>query len=149
MSDHFMIVIAADPLARPPAERADAALALLTALRPEAENPECRQSDTPEFFDCGQNFDGVFCPLCQADVQEWWGDAMGRWFESDDRTSLYVEMPCCGGATTLNDLDYVAPQGLACGGFELMNPGPDLEPEELRQVEDALGTPVRIIWRHI
>jgi hypothetical protein len=58
-------------------------------------------------------------------------------------------MPCCGGATTLNDLDYVAPQGLACVGFELMNPGPDLEPEELRQVEDALGTPVRIIWRHI
>jgi hypothetical protein len=144
-----MIVIAADPLARPSAERADAALALLTALRPEAENPERHLSDAPEFFDCGENFENVFCPFCQTDIQERFDDAISRWFESDDRTSLAVEMPCCGRATTLNDLDYVWPQGLACVGLELMNPGPDLEPEELRRVEDALGMPVRIIWRHI
>lgn len=144
-----MIVIAADPLATPSAERADAALAVLTALRPEAENPEIHLSDTPEFFDCGENFESVFCPFCRTDIQEWWGDAIGRWFESDDRTALSVEMPCCGGTTTLNDLDYVWPQGLACAGFELINPGADLEPEELRQVEDALGMQVRIIWRHV
>ena len=30
-----------------------------------------------------------------------------------------------------------------------MNGGPDLEPEERKRVEDALGLPVRVIWRHI
>jgi hypothetical protein len=51
--------------------------------------------------------------------------------------------------TTLNELDYVWPQGFACIAITLMNPDPDLEPAERQQVELALGLPVRVIWRHI
>ncbi|HLH13086.1 MAG TPA: hypothetical protein VKV77_14570 [Methylovirgula sp.] len=149
MSDNWMIVIAADPFAKPSRERADAALEVLTALRPKAEEIELCLSDTPQFFDCGGNFEGVFCPFCQADIQDWWGGALNRWSQSEDESSLSVEVPCCGRTTSLNDLDYVWPQGLACIGIELMNPGPDLEPEERREVEAALGIKVRVIWRHI
>ena len=74
---------------------------------------------------------------------------MDRWWNSEDRRSLAVETPCCGRATSLNDLDYVLPQGFACTAIELMNGGRDLEPEEREQVEAALGLPVRIIWSHI
>jgi hypothetical protein len=149
MSDDWMIVLPLDPLAVPPKERADAAFEVLRALRPKAEDPELHSSETPQFFDCGANCEAVFCPFCEADIRDWWHHAIGTWWESADRRDLAVTTPCCGRATSLNDLDYVWPQGLACVGFELMNAGPDLEPEERRKVEDALGLPVRIIWRHI
>ena len=63
--------------------------------------------------------------------------------------SLSAEMQCCGRVTTLNELDYVWPQGFACVAITLMNPDSDLEPAERQQVELALGLPVRVIWRHI
>jgi hypothetical protein len=149
MSDTWMIVVSTNPLAMPPRGRAEAAFALLCALRPEAQEPELHLSDTPQFFDCGSNFEGVFCPCCKADVADWWHGAMDRWWNGDNRRLLDVKTPCCGCGTTLNDLDYVWPQALACVALELMNPGPDLEPEERHQVERVLELPVRIIWRHI
>jgi hypothetical protein len=69
--------------------------------------------------------------------------------ESEDRRDLSVETPCCGRASTLNDLDYDSPQGMPCFAISLMNPAPDLEPEERLKVEAVLGIPLRIIWRHI
>jgi hypothetical protein len=148
MSDDWLIVLAADPLARPPKDRAEAAFELLCSLRNGAEEPELHQTETPEFFDCGGNFDAVFCPFCKKNITDWWGDAMDRWWKGDRRL-LAVETPCCQRATSLNDLDYLSSQGFACVAMELMNGGPDLEPAEREQVEEALGLPVRIIWRHI
>lgn len=149
MSDDWMIVLPLDPLAVPTKDRAEAAFELLRALRPDAEDPELRLSDTPQFFDCAGNYENVFCRFCEADIGEWWHDALGTWSERADRRDLFFETPCCGRATSLNDLDYNGPQGFACVGFELMNGGPDLEPEERQRVENALGLPVRVIWRHI
>ena len=149
MSDNWMIVIAADPLAVPPKERADAAFRLLTTMRPEAQDPALYLSDKPEFFHCGANFGNVFCPFCGADIREWWRQPIDAWWKSADRRDLSVMTPCCGRATTLNDLDYDRPQGMACVAISLMNPEFDLEPEERQQIEAALGLPVRIIWEHI
>lgn len=149
MSDNWMIVLAKDALALPPRERAEAAMAVLLALRPQAGEPELHYSETPEYFHCCGNFSGVYCPFCQKDVGDWWGVELNRWAESGNRREIGVTTPCCGRATTLNDLDYVWPHGLACVAFEIMERGPDLEPEERRQIEEALGLPVRVIWQHI
>lgn len=144
-----MIVVPANALAKPPRERIDAAFALLQELRPDAQDPELYVDDAPKFIDCGSNFENVFCPFCEADLESWWNDAMSRWWNSQGRRELTVETPCCHRQTSLNELDYIAPQAIACVAMELMNPGYDLEPEERQQVETALGLPVRIIWRHI
>lgn len=149
MSDNWMIVIAADPLAMPPKERAEAAFNLLKTMRPEAQDPYLYFSDKPEFFDCGGNFENVFCPFCGADIREWWRKPIEDWWNSVDRRALSVVTPCCGRATTLNDLDYNWPQGFACVAVTLMNPDCDLEPDERKQVEAVFGLPVRVIWEHI
>jgi hypothetical protein len=149
MSDNRMIVVPVDPLAMPPRERAQAALELLCKLRPDAQDPELHLSETPEFHHCLANFKATFCPFCGTDVTEWWDKAMHAWWNCDDRRQLSVETPCCARATSLNDLDYDSPQGFACVAIELLNPGFDLEPEELQQVEAVLGVPLRIIWAHI
>jgi hypothetical protein len=149
MSDNWMIVIAADPLAKPSSDRAQATFRLLCSLRPDAQDPELLTYDTPEFIYCGANMSGIFYPLCQADIGGWWDKALRSWWDGTDRRALSAETPCCRRPISLNDLDYLSPQGFACFAVELMNPGPDLEPEELRQVESTLSMPVRIIWRHI
>jgi hypothetical protein len=149
MSDDWMIVLPLDPLAVPAKERAQAALDVLRTLRSKADEHELHFSEVPQFFHCGGNYQTVFCPFCETDIGDWALDAIGAWWERADRRDLSAETPCCGRPTSLNDLDYVWPQGLACVGFELMNGGPDLEPEERERVEEALGLPVRIIWRHI
>lgn len=144
-----MIVIPVDPLAAPPKESAEAAFALLTTMRPEAQDAELYLSDQPDFFHCGSNFGSVFCPFCATEIREWWSKPIDAWWKSADRRELSVETPCCGRATSLNDLDYVGEQGMACVAITMMNPNSDLEPEERRKVEDALGLPVRVVWRHI
>jgi hypothetical protein len=149
MSNNWMIVIPLDPLAVPPKERAEAALALLTAMRPASEDPGLYLSDKPELFLCGANFHNVFCPFCGMDIQDWWKEPINAWSESADRRDLSVKTPCCGRATTLNDLDYDWPQGFACCAISLMNPEADLEPEERLKIEAALGLPVRVIWEHL
>src|ERR1700728_53288 len=114
MSDDWMIVIAADPLAMPPREHAEAAFGLLKVMRPKAQDPELYLSDKPDFFHCGANFGNVFCPFCTSDIMEWWSKRIDAWWKNADRRDLSVVTPCCGRATTLNDLDYDRPQGMAC-----------------------------------
>jgi hypothetical protein len=149
MSDNWLIVLPIDPMAKPSEERGKATFELLCALRPDAQDPDLQMYDTPEFIHCGSNFEDVFCPFCKTDIMDWWKKAMDDLWNSDDRRALSAETPCCGRATSLNDLDYDSPQGFACFAIELMNPSSDLEPEELQRVESTLGMPVRIIWRHI
>jgi hypothetical protein len=58
-------------------------------------------------------------------------------------------MPCCAAATTLNHLDYDWPAGFA--RFVLSAHHPDrgwLDAQELADVADALGHPVRQILAH-
>lgn len=149
MSDNWMIVLPIDPLAVPPKERAQAALEMLSQMRPEAQEFELHFSDIPEFFHCGSNFESVFCPFCQTDIVERWENAMDAWSKGHDRRRFAIETPCCGRETSLNELDYVEPQGFACVAIKVMNPDSDLEPSELQRVAQALGEPVRIVWRHI
>jgi hypothetical protein len=148
MSDNFMIVLPVDPFAIPPKARAEATLALLEKLRADAQEFELYQSDTPDFFHCGGNFDAVYCPFCQTDLTDWWIEAMNA-ASHENPQLLSVTTSCCSRVTSLNDLDYDWPQGFACVAFSLMNPDSELEPEEIQQVEATLGLPVRIIWMHI
>jgi hypothetical protein len=149
MSDNFMIVLPVDPLAIPPKERIEATYKLLSELRPDAQEIEVHSSEVPEFYVAAENLVSVFCPFCEADLGRWWPEAVDIWWKRGDRRDLSIQTPCCGRTTSVNDLDYDGPQGFGCVAFELMNPSLDLEPEQLRQVEAALGVPVRIIWQRI
>ena len=71
MSDDWMIVLSVDPLAVPAKERAEAAFEVLRTLRPKADEHELHLSDTPQFFDCGGNYETVFCPFCETNIGDW------------------------------------------------------------------------------
>jgi hypothetical protein len=58
--------------------------------------------------------------------------------------------PCCGAATSLNDLVYEWPQGFARWALEIMNPGRGfLTDEEIERLARTVGHPLREIRTHI
>ena len=64
------------------------------------------------FADAGENFESISCPFCEADLQEWWGNAMGIAYSGNDGfINLIAQTPCCNQPCSLNDLIYYFPQG--------------------------------------
>ncbi|HWK45256.1 MAG TPA: hypothetical protein VNT30_11065 [Stellaceae bacterium] len=148
MGDTWIIFIPEDPLLVLPPNRIAAAIDVLKTLRWRADPLELLER-LPDFIWCGPEWlTAIRCPCCGAEVKDWWLDEIGRWYERDHRL-LAVEMPCCHNQMSLNDLDYDRPQGFASSGIEIHNPGGDVEPWEVERITEAIGTPIRVIWRHL
>ncbi len=145
MSDSWLQFIPADPWQRPSPEAAARARALLASFAPAADAVDVAFKNEVEFFAPGENWSGVACPACGADLEDWWNEAMntayGNAFED-----LAVATPCCGAATSLNDLNYVWPAGFGRFVLEAMNPDiGDTTPEQDRRLAECLGLPLRKI----
>ena len=116
MSDHFLVVIPADPNTSLPKDGGEA---LCSALREMADSDECRVKSfdgSVRFVDCGENFESVSCPVCGATLDtEWWGDQMDHCWNAEERHfHLHPHaLPCCGASKDLSELVYELPQGFA------------------------------------
>ena len=116
---------------------------------PDAREIEAFVTEEIAFVDQGQNFERVCCPKCAAELQTaWWQEAMNKSCEQRFM-NLKTVTPCCGFATSLNDLDYRSAAGFA--RCQLRARGPqqkEVPTEQLRQLERDLGTPLRQIRAH-
>jgi hypothetical protein len=61
-------------------------------------------------------------------------------------SNLVITTPCCGIASSLNELHYVWPAGFAQFSLELVEPGDDGGAVTLAALERILGCQVRYIW---
>lgn len=114
-----------------------------------ADRIECKRSETPTFVDCGSNLEKIVCPICRAEFSfDWWGKSM-QLANEGGFIDLTVKLPCCGGVSSLNDLEYHFPCGFSCAEFDILNPACEPYCECLRRVEEILGLPVRVIHTHI
>jgi len=98
--------------------------------------------------DCGENLERITCPLCRGSIDtEWYMELLEEGDEFDD---LAVIVPCCGGATTLDALDYEWPCGFARFEVAVWNALWEPLPEQtLAELGAALGHPVRQVLAHI
>lgn len=143
MSDHFLVVIPADPKAPLPDDGGEA---LCAALREIAESDECRvksYEDRVQFIDAGENFESVSCPACRTTLEtEWWGDQMNHcWNDEKRRFHLHPHsLPCCGASRDLSELVYEWPQGFATWFVSARNEGRGpLTGDELARLETIAG----------
>ncbi len=146
MSDHFLVVIPADPKSGLPdtAEDVRAALSRIAGSR------EARVKDYGKlkFIDAGQNFERITCPACAAaiTVATWHGWMDEDWHGEDGFHLHLHQTPCCGAETTLNDLVYHSPQGFARWFVSARNPnrGP-LTAKEIAELEEIASLKLRAI----
>jgi hypothetical protein len=140
-------LIPADPRFSPAPAASEAARARLRQLVPEASGGyDVWNIPGTAFIDPGENWSGVRCPACGADIEDWWGAAMDAAALPDGCfDSLAVTTPCCSAPTDLNALDYVWAAGFA--RYSLVTTGPECElplpPAGIRALEDILGTDLR------
>ena len=102
----------------------------------------------PEFVDCGSNLHAIYCPTCREALDfGWWGQAMDKASESQFE-NLAIQLPCCGGVSTLNDLVYDMPCGFASFQIQIANPSVEPTHEDLRRVEKLLEHSILMINAH-
>lgn len=105
-------------------------------------------TDFVRFIDQGANFENLYCPICAEELgMEWWQLQMDIAFQSEF-SDLSVSLPCCHNMTSLNDLKYELSAGFARFLIEIRYPPKNIEEILQPQLEEILGTPLRLIWAH-
>ena len=151
MSDDFIVLIPADPTARPDVDtlkRLEQTHARITGAK------IARLKDFGQrlqFIDCGGNFEETRCPSCAKPVEtSWWGHRMDHAWDDDHGFHLCdFDMPCCGAPARLDTLDYRPHQGFATWFVSAMNAnhGPVTDTEKV-ELESVAGIPLRVIYQH-
>lgn len=149
MSDNWIIFVPADPEWQPTLEAAEMAEAMCRSMFPAAEECAAVFHDHVAFHHPGENWSGVFCPRCHADLEAWWQSVMDE-YSTAAAKNLYVMTLCCGLSTSLNELSYVWPATFGRFSLEVMNPNvADTTNEHDDRLATALGTRLRKVLVHI
>ncbi|WP_327266578.1 hypothetical protein OG444_38810 [Streptomyces sp. NBC_01232] len=151
MSDDVLSIIPTDPQWQPGHEAVDRVVPLVEDLAPGGSDGvdveiDVMWHDAMTAVECGGNLERIGCPLCRAAIDmEWWRDLLEA-HGDEGFTTLAIEVPCCGGSTTLDALDYDWPCGFARFEIAVWNPGrPWFREDELEALAARLGHPVQQI----
>lgn len=152
MSDHHIVVIPADPWLAPSAEQSSALVALMTQWMPGADAISADISEYIEFRDCGESFEYVACPACnkKLDIAQW-HELMDTDYDIQHGFQLRsAVLPCCGHTAAVNQLIYSFTQGFSRFSLTVENP-PDspLTEQQIKQLQQVLGSEIIVIYRHI
>ena len=100
------------------------------------------------FVDQGENFDTVSCNLCKQIIEiAFWQTKMDKSYERHF-TDLTFITECCYELTSLNDLVYDYPAGFSCFIISIRNPIIEITERQIVNLENLLGTKLRLIWAH-
>ena len=147
MSTTVLKIIPTNPSFVPDEIQKDKSKDFLTNLY-KKEQIELITTDTIEFIDQGENFDSVSCNLCGQNIEiKDWQYAMDKAYEKQF-TNLEFITPCCHKKTSLNDLAYYSTAGFAKFVITVSDAQNKIEEKDLNQLQQILGTRVRIIWAH-
>jgi hypothetical protein len=149
MSEHFITLIPTSPYFVPDDAAFEEARRRFSTFLTNADQIEGRVTEEVTFVDQGGNFERVSCPRCRKELTTvWWQDAMDKSHDSGFQR-LDIITPCCAYSTSLNDLEYHWPAGFARCWLRARNPQQKEVPrEQIRQLEEMLGTALRQIWTH-
>jgi hypothetical protein len=148
----FMIkLIPSNPEYVPDESSQQNAAKALRSYFPDARTIDCVVSDEVQYVDVGGNFEGVYCPLCaaQLDRDGWWVKAVDDSYNASRFRDLNVSVPCCNHPISLNDLDYRMPQGFARFVISIEDAASSsVETSCAETLERILGCKVRVIYAH-
>src|SRR5438552_17994093 len=151
MSDNWIALIPEDPHFIPDATRRKRARDRFAEIAPDADDIKARVSHKVKFFDCGGNLERILCPSCKKKLpEEWWEKRMDEDNKNGGFRLAKYPTPCCQALRTLHELVYDWPQGFGQFALDAMNPNIGrLKPRDKKDLEEILGTQLRVIYQHI
>ncbi len=147
MSEDYLIIIPSDPEYVPNIATQQMAFALFSSFVGKADDLNIVETEMIEFIAPGQNFESLTCPVCGADLSEWWQDAMQAAY-ANEFSDLMVEVPCCGAQGSLNDLNYYWPAGFARFRLQARNPSGNVDDSQLGLLAGIMKCELRKIQAH-
>ncbi|MDR3463232.1 MAG: hypothetical protein P4L76_13050 [Beijerinckiaceae bacterium] len=149
MSDHFLMFVPTDPTWQPTKADAERAVELFKSIAPNAQTIEAIFTDDVEFHHPCENWSGVDCAACGADLEDWFYETTDKVYRENHFADLSVTTPCCGLHTSLNDLNFVWPAAFGRFALESMRPGLDTNEEQEKAIAACLGSDLRKVWIHL
>ncbi|NNE82218.1 MAG: hypothetical protein HKN18_18250 [Silicimonas sp.] len=146
MSASYFVLIPADPSRESPenAEEIRTTLAKMLAAR----RSRLKDYGKLQFIDCGENFETIACPNCQAPITtKQWHAWMDEDWHGEEGFHLHRhETPCCGFDCTVNDLNYHCNQGFARWFISAeIDQKANLIAEELETLDRIAGFALKVI----
>jgi hypothetical protein len=150
MSDDWIALIPEDPQYTADARKQSRARDRLAEIAPDASEIVIKVCEKVEFFDCGANLERILCPSCGSEIAiAWWQARMSEDYDDGFLLASYPT-PCCRIRYTLHELKYEWPQGFGRFALDAMNPNIGRLEERYRQeLEEILGTKLRVIYQHL
>jgi hypothetical protein len=151
MSDHFTIVVPRDPGLVPTDEVQQRVVGVLRRIAPAAEEVTVEVWPKIQFFNCGQNFEGISCPRCSGEISvEWWQDRMDDDTDGEGFRLDRYAAPCCALSINLNELIYSWPQGFGRFSWSVQNPNiGELTEAAKSELETAAGFALVVVQQHL
>jgi hypothetical protein len=151
MSASYYKLIPTDPDYVPDAAVRERARTRFASFVPGAEQVTAEVREHVEFVPAMGNFEAVSCPVCGTLLDnDWWVQAMDAAYSERRFADLAVTLPCCGEASSLNDLRYDFPQGFARFVLSAFDPNiSDLDDWQVRDLEELLDCKLRKVWVHM
>jgi hypothetical protein len=141
----FLRLIPDDPLYLPSPETYQPAVALLKEMLPACDYV-IADAGSLRFFERGELFMHINCPVCTQSLDEWWPLTNYQAWMNNFKV-LDVTVPCCQSSLSLNKLTYEWPAGFARFAIEICFPGTEhLPPVLLYQVEAILCCKLRQVF---
>lgn len=148
MSDHILTIIPEKPYITLSKEQQKQSIRYLSHIL-QTDNIEVKHFTNPEFIDCGQNLEHIYCPQCHQELSfEWWGQAMDHAYQHAFQ-NLSICMPCCGNTSSLDTLDYDAPCGFARIAIVIWNPNDTLSTSQIQQISHIVQCKIKVIHSHL
>ena len=145
MSDSIYKIIPTDPYIKVPHDKLNAAKAYIEETIV-SDSVDLVFVDSPKFIDCGGELEVITCPRCGKTISfDWWQDAMSNAYE-ENFDKLDIILPCCGEASSLNDLRYDFKCGFACCGINVMNPKKAIDDTLIEAIQKILDCEISIIF---
>jgi hypothetical protein len=146
----------------PTAELAGSAVGPVTdRLRrafPDAGDVIVQRWETTQLIDNGANLDRVVCPTCGDEI-DGWGELMDDAWDGVGFGDLSIVTPCCGTATSLEQLTYEWPLGFGRYSLDVHEPGSNwFTPHRpvpgdavmlLADLIETTGHRLGVVWRHL
>jgi hypothetical protein len=145
MADQILRVIPADPEFVPSPANQQMAWALFSSFVAKADSMTMISEGDIRFVDPGENWQGVTCPVCGADLNDWIQDAVNVAYENGF-ADLSIITPCCSSVGSLNDLVYEPAAGFASFILEAVNPENDVSEMQMQMLKGTMKCEIRKVW---
>lgn len=156
MAEVSIVLISQDRHFIPTKEAFEAVKSLMENYFPDRGNEvEYRISKNPRLITSHDSFEELSCPECgetvmrfeldeDDDGETWWDHFEQKLDESDDATTVRIQMPCCNHEVEVVNINFGRDAGFSKFEFRLCDPGDHIEvtDEQKSSLEKILECPL-------